>query len=88
MFNENSANMDQRTFYMILLTNFHFAINLYADDSPRHYTDEWAVEIKGGIEQARKVASDYGFYLVDKVCNLHCVVKVGYLILMLVKHRQ
>jgi len=39
-----------------------------------HYTNEWAVEIKGGIGVAKKVAEKHGFELGQKVrtdcCNI------------------
>lgn len=68
-------------------------LNVCAIDTKNsHFTDEWAVEIKGGIENVRKLATEYGFILVDTVCILLinilifdiCNCKVGVYIVMIV----
>ena len=33
----------------------------------RYYTDQWAVQVEGGEDAARKLAQKYGFVYVDKV---------------------
>jgi F0F1-type ATP synthase membrane subunit b/b' len=45
-----------------------FICKSYALESNQHFTDEWAAEIEGGIDNARDVARRYGFIFVDKVC--------------------
>ena len=38
--------------------------------SESHFTNTWAVEIKGGPEVAKKVATDHGYEIVRQVSKL------------------
>ena len=38
---------------------------------PQAYTDSWAVEVQGGVEQADALAKKYGFVNMGQVYNNH-----------------
>lgn len=59
--------MDMHTFSVTAFLLWFLVVNVYAIESNSHYTDEWAVEIEGGMDAAREIAGQYGFALVDKV---------------------
>lgn len=40
---------------------------LIQQTSADHYTDQWAVRIKGGEDVAKQLAADHGFVFVSKV---------------------
>lgn len=45
----------------------------------RHFLDSWAVEVKGGERQARSVARQYGFDVVEKVSSIVVTVSWQFL---------
>lgn len=36
--------------------------------SENHYVNQWAVEIQGGHEEAKRVAKEHGYDIVKEVC--------------------
>jgi len=56
------------TIFLILVIN-----QIYADENIKHYVNEWAATIPGGKEQAREIASQYGYTLVDEVIIIFSV---------------
>jgi hypothetical protein len=41
-----------------------YVISICADN---HYTNEWAAEIKGGLDTAKRVAMDHGYEVLHEV---------------------
>ena len=57
---------DMYTRIALLLIAFCFQ-NVKFTRSESHFTNTWAVEIKGGPETARQVAKDHGYEIVRQV---------------------
>lgn len=56
--------MIKEAFVLSFLLSFQYVVNVQAD---HHYLNEWAAEIKGGIEHAKRVARSHGYELVSQI---------------------
>lgn len=65
--------MDTRVVLFSITFSGLITVVLCLGSNGLHYTDEWAVEVKGGERVARQLARDYGFILVDRVCCVYYV---------------
>ncbi|XP_045216298.2 furin-like protease kpc-1 isoform X4 [Mercenaria mercenaria] len=59
--------MDMHIFSVTPFLLWFFILKTYALEGKSHFTDEWAVNIEGGIDKAKDVARSYGFIYVDKI---------------------
>lgn len=63
--------MIKEVFVLSFLLSFQYVLNVSAN----HYLNEWAAEIKGGIEHAKRVARSHGYELVSEVCIHYFILK-------------
>ena len=55
---------------IVLLLIALYSHHVKVTHSESHFTNTWAVEIKGGPETAKKVATDHGYEIVRQVRKL------------------
>lgn len=67
-----TATMGLRSFVAVAIIFANSLNVIFADDLFKHYVNEWAATIPGGMETAREIVSSYGYTLVDQVC-IFCV---------------
>ncbi|KAJ8304952.1 hypothetical protein KUTeg_018535 [Tegillarca granosa] len=78
--------MIKEAFVLSFLLSFQYVVNVQAD---HHYLNEWAAEIKGGIEHAKRVARSHGYELVSQDRRLFGKLKLKeYTLWHLILHKS